>query len=91
MVEFGILSFLVGAVLGQRFRVMVLLPVIFGMVLLTIPVGLLAQLTFLQGLEDFALCVLALQGGYLFGSVARFWLAAARATRSVPRTVNAAR
>jgi len=91
MIEFGILSFLVGAVLGQRFRVMVLLPVTFVMVLLTIPVGLLAQLTFLQGLEGFALCVIALQGGYLFGSVARFWVAAARAARSVPRTVNAAR
>jgi len=91
MIEFGILSFLVGAVLGQRFRVMVLLPVTFVMVLLTIPVGLLAQLTFLKGLEGFALCVIALQGGYLFGSVARFWVAAARAARSVPRTVNAAR
>jgi hypothetical protein len=91
MIEFGILSFLVGAVLGQRFRVMVLLPVTFLMGLLTIPVGLLAQLTFLQGLEGFALCALALQGGYMFGSLARFWLGAARAARSVPRAANAAR
>jgi hypothetical protein len=91
MIEFGILSFLVGAVLGQRFRVMVLLPVTFVMALLTIPVGVLAQLTFLHALEGFAFCALALQGGYVFGSVARFWLAAARAARIVPRTVNAAR
>jgi hypothetical protein len=91
MIEFGIFSFLVGAVLGQRFRVMVLLPVTFAMAVLSLLVGLLAQLTFLQGLGDLALCVLALQGGYLFGSMARFWLAAARAARSFPRTVNAAR
>jgi hypothetical protein len=90
MAGFGILSFLVGAVLGQRFRVMVLLPASFVMALLTIPVGLLAELTFMQGLGGFACCVLTLQAGYLFGSVARFWLAAARAARSVPRTVNAA-
>ncbi len=91
MVECGILSFLVGAVLGQRFRVLVLLPVTFVMALFTIPVGVLAQLTFLQGLGGFALCALALQGGYVFGSVARFWLAAARAARRVPRAVSAAR
>ena len=91
MFEFGILSFLVGAVLGQRFRVMVLLPVTFVMALLTIPAGVVAQVTFLQALAGFAVCALALQGGYVFGSVARFWLAAARAARIVPRTVNAAR
>jgi hypothetical protein len=91
MSEFGILSFLVGAVFGQRFRVMVLLPASLMMALLTIPVGLLAHLSFLQGLEGFAFCVLALQGGYLFGSMARFWLASARASRSVPHTVKAAR
>jgi hypothetical protein len=91
MIEFGILSFLVGAVLGQRFRVMVLLPVTFMMALLTIPVGALAHPTILRVLEGFTLCALALQGGYVFGSVARFWLAAARAARIIPRTLNAAR
>jgi hypothetical protein len=91
MAEFGILSFLVGAVLGQRFRVMVLLPIALAMALVAVPAGLVARLTFLQGLEGFACCVLTLQGGYLFGSVARFWLAAARATRTFPRTVKAAR
>lgn len=91
MSEFGILSFLVGAVLGQRFRVMVLLPLTLAMALLTIPVGLLAHLTVLQALEGFALCVLTSQIGYLFGTVARFCVVAARAGRIVPRTFRTAR
>jgi hypothetical protein len=41
----------------------------------------MAHLAFFDGLKGFALCALALQGGYLFGSLARFWLAAARASR----------
>ncbi|WFU39465.1 hypothetical protein QA640_34665 [Bradyrhizobium sp. CB82] len=86
-----IFSFLVGAVLGQRFRVMVLLPLTLAMGLAAIPVGLVAHLAFFDGLKGFAFCALALQGGYLFGSLARFWLAAARASRVFARPLKTAR
>ena len=91
MAEFGILSFLVGAVLGQRFRVMVLLPVTLMMALVAISIGVFAKLPFWRGLEGFVLCALALQGGYVFGSAARFLLAATRAARSLPRTAKVSR
>jgi hypothetical protein len=89
MSAFGILSFLVGAVLGQRFRVMVLLPVTAMMGLVAIPVSVFVHLSFLEGLEGFVLSAVALQAGYVFGSAARLWLAASRAARSLPRAVKA--
>ncbi|MGV7217071.1 hypothetical protein [Bradyrhizobium sp. UFLA05-112] len=91
MAEFLIFSFLVGAVLGQRFRVLVLLPLTLAIGLIAIPIGMIAQIAFLEGLKDFALCATALQGGYLFGSLARFWLAAARASRVFVRPLKTAR
>ena len=91
MAELSIFSFLVGAVFGQRFRVLVLLPLTFAMGLIAIVIGFVAHLRFLDGLKDFALCALALQGGYLFGSLARFWLAAARASRVFARPLKTAR
>jgi hypothetical protein len=86
-----IFSFLIGAVLGQRFRVMVLLPLTIAMSLLAIAVALIAQVALLDALKDFALCALALQAGYLFGSLARFSLAAARASRVFARPLKTAR
>jgi hypothetical protein len=86
-----IFSFLVGAVLGQRFRIMVLLPLTLAAALVATVIGFVAHLTFFDGLKGFALCALALQGGYLFGSLARFWLAAARASRVFARPLRTAR
>ena len=91
MTAFLIFSFLTGAVLGQRFRVLVLLPLTFIMVLAAIPVGLLVDLTVLESLKGQAFAAIALQGGYLFGSGARFGLAAARATRIFGRPVKVTR
>ncbi|MHC4044528.1 hypothetical protein [Bradyrhizobium sp. 23AC] len=91
MTAFLIFSFLVGAVLGQRFRVLVLLPLTFAMVLAAIPVGLVLDLTLLESLKGVALTAIALQGGYLFGSAARFGLAAARAARVFGRPIKATR
>ncbi|MBB4260148.1 hypothetical protein [Bradyrhizobium sp. CIR3A] len=91
MTAFLIFSFLVGAVLGQRFRVLVLLPLTFVMVLAAIPVGLMLDLTLLESLKGVALAAIALQGGYLFGSAARFGLAAARAARVFGRPIKATR
>ncbi|MBR0903871.1 hypothetical protein [Bradyrhizobium liaoningense] len=91
MTAFLIFSFLTGAVLGQRFRVLVLLPLTFIMALAAIPVGLLVDLTVLESLKGLAFAAIALQGGYLFGSGARFGLAAARATRIFSRPVKVTR
>ncbi|WP_061028808.1 hypothetical protein [Bradyrhizobium sp. CCH5-F6] len=91
MTAFLIFSFLVGAVLGQRFRVLVLVPLTFFMVLAAIPVGLIADLTVLESLKGVMFAAIALQGGYLFGSGARFGLAAARAGRVFARPVKTVR
>ncbi|TYO61233.1 hypothetical protein FXV83_39355 [Bradyrhizobium hipponense] len=91
MTEFLILSFLVGAVLGQRFRVLVLLPLTFVMMLAAIPVGWVADVSFLEGLKNLVLAAVALQAGYLFGSAARFGLAARRAARVFARPLKPAR
>ncbi|WP_407192946.1 hypothetical protein [Bradyrhizobium sp. STM 3566] len=91
MTAFLIFSFLVGAVLGQRFRVLVLLPLTFVMVLAAVPVGLLADLTALENLKSVVFAAISLQGGYLFGAGARFGLAAARAGRVFPRPVKTLR
>ncbi|GLR98034.1 MULTISPECIES: hypothetical protein [Bradyrhizobium] len=91
MTAFLIFSFLTGAVLGQRFRVFVLLPVTFALVLTMLPVSMMTSLGFLDGMKTAAFAAIALQGGYLFGSAARFGLAAARATRVFGRPVKATR
>ena len=91
MTAFLIVSFLTGAVLGQRFRVFVLLPVTFALVLTMLPVSMMTSLGFLEGMKAAAFAAIALQGGYLFGSGARFALAAARATRVFGRPVKATR
>ena len=91
MTAFLIFSFLVGAVLGQRFRVLVLVPLTFFMVLSAIPCGLIADLTVLEILKGVMFAAIALQGGYLFGSGARFGLAAARAGRVFARPVKTVR
>ena len=91
MTELLIFSFLAGAVLGQRFRVLVLLPLTFALVLAALPIGLMANLSFLEGLKGAVLAAIALQAGYLFGSAARFSLAAARAARVFARPVKTVR
>lgn len=91
MTELLIFSFLTGAVLGQRFRVLVLLPLTLVMGLAAIPVGLMADVSLLEGLKNLVLAAVALQAGYVFGSAARFGLAAARAGRVFARPVNTVR
>jgi hypothetical protein len=91
MTELLIFSFLAGAVLGQRFRVLMLLPVTFFLVLTVLPVGLMTSLGFLAGLKAAVFAAIVLQAGYLFGSGARFALAAGRAARVFARPAKAAR
>ncbi|QOZ11567.1 hypothetical protein [Bradyrhizobium sp. CCBAU 51765] len=91
MTAFLIFSFLVGAVLGQRFRVLVLVPLTFVMLLAAVPVRLMIGLTVIESLKGMVFAAIALQGGYLFGSGARFGLAAARAGRVFVRPVKSVR
>ncbi|MFB6421133.1 MULTISPECIES: hypothetical protein [Bradyrhizobium] len=91
MVSLLIFSFLAGAALGQRFRVLVLLPLTFVMMLAAIPVGVMVDLTVLGSLKGAVFAVIALQAGYLFGSGARFGLVAARAARVFGHPVKATR
>jgi hypothetical protein len=91
MAQVAIFSFLVGAVFGLRFKVMVLLPLTLAtgvIALLTCPI---LSLTLLEGLAGFAIGTFALHGGYLFGSFSRFAIAASRATRVVARPLKTAR
>lgn len=78
MINLAILSCLAGAVFGMRFRVLILLPLsIFGglnTLLVSIILGESASAAFISS----AVVILSLQGGYLFGSVTRLAIAAAR-------------
>jgi hypothetical protein len=91
MFGLAIFSFLTSAVFGLRFKVMVLLPLTLALGLVTLPVALIAQLGLLEGLKAFALGTLSLQGGYVFGSIARFAIAAARAQRMFAGPLKTAR
>jgi hypothetical protein len=92
MIQLAISSFLVGAVFGLRFKVMVLMP-------LMLTGGLaIAMVALLIGREGSALLLIlafagALQAGYMFGSFTRFTLAAGRLRNEEPvrSPVNSAR
>ena len=91
MAQLAIAAFLVGAVFGMRFRVMVLLPATMALGALALALALLAQLSLLGALALFAAAALALQAGYVFGSIGRFVVASTRASRVFGRTLNTAR
>ena len=90
MMQLAIINLLVGAVFGLRFRVLVLLPLTFASGVVALVVALVARESLFESLTTFASCALALQGGYLFGSVMRFTLAAARSTRMLGRPLKTA-
>lgn len=71
MVEFTIFSFLVGTVFGRRFTVIVLLPLMLGLALATAVLN--THLALSEGLKRFAAGAIALQLGYLAGSIASGW------------------
>jgi hypothetical protein len=91
MIAYQLCVFLVGAVFGLRFKVMVLLPLTIAIALATPFIGLLDHLTFFEGLKGFALCIVALNAGYVFGSFARPTIAAARSTRLLARPIKVMR
>lgn len=91
MAQVAIFSFLVGAVFGLRFKVMVLLPLTLATGVIALLTSPILSLTLLEGLAGFAIGTFALHGGYLFGSFSRFAIAASRATRVVARPLKTAR
>jgi hypothetical protein len=84
-----LLSLMMGMVLGQRYRVLVLLPAGALILLVMVSVGLARA----QGLESTALtaaaAIVSLQIGYLAGSGLRRYFFAAARLRSVPRGASA--
>ncbi|WP_246563153.1 hypothetical protein [Bradyrhizobium liaoningense] len=71
MMEFAIFSFLVGTVFGRRFTVIALLPLALGLALATVVLN--THLALSEGLKRFAAGAIALQMGYLAGSIANVW------------------
>ena len=84
MFQIAIGLLLVGAVFGLRFRVLVLLPLTLASSVMTAVIGLVMDQSALAIGTHIAIYALAMQAGYLFGSLARFTIAAARAGRRVP-------
>ncbi len=86
MATFAILSFLLGAVLGHRFKVLVLVPAIAVGLVVTIGIGIArADDVWLIGLTG-ALISACIQIGYLCGATIFSLVVAARATRIRDRT-----
>jgi hypothetical protein len=77
MATLAIISFLLGAVIGTRFSVRVLLPLSLFVGLNTLFVTLIGNTLATACLSGFVV-IIALQGGYLFGSLTRLTVAAAR-------------
>jgi len=88
MIQLAIFGVLVGAVLGLRFRVLVILPasIVGGILIAAVLLAMgHSALSALSGVVAFAL---SLQLGYLFGSLSRLTVAAARGARSVSSEVS---
>jgi len=77
MAAFAILAFLSGAVLAFRFRVFVLYPIIAVGALLGFVTGLAAGNSFWAVTLGVVTGAMALQAGYVFGTVGRMSLLAA--------------
>ena len=77
---FAIICLLVGMVLGQRFKVLVLVPVIVLVVTLSIAVDLMRADAFWLIALMAVLATVSLQIGYLLGTGIRSFLVCGRAT-----------
>ncbi len=91
MITIALGSFLIGAVLGTRFRVQVLLPMAVLGLMVAAPVGFFKGF----GISSVGTAAVAysisLQIGYLFGLFARFCMVAARSALHRSWRSNAAR
>jgi uncharacterized membrane protein YccF (DUF307 family) len=83
-----LLSLLIGAVLGMRFKVFILGPIIVANVIIMLVGGAVAGIDFSTLSLAAVLAIIGLQIGYFSGIITRFSMALARSGRSakVPRT-----
>ncbi|MBI5128460.1 MAG: hypothetical protein HZA66_03375 [Rhodopseudomonas palustris] len=82
MANLAILALLAGAVFGMRFNILVLFPLSIFVGVNTIVVGLILGHGIGSALLGCAIVILAMQGGYVLGSLTRWTVAAARAGRT---------
>ena len=90
MTMLAMTAVLIGAVLGQRFKVLILVPAIIIGLAVILAIGMAHHDNLWSTLLAMALITTALQIGYLGGIVIRFVIAAARVGRNSPRTIAVA-
>ena len=81
MLTLSLASLLVGAVLGMRFRVLILLPAVFAALLAVLAVGITSSVSFPMVALAMVLAATCLQLGYLGGVAIRHAVALARSGR----------
>lgn len=83
-----LLSFLIGAVLGMRYKVFILGPIIVANVTIILVGGAVAGVDFSTLFLATILAIICLQIGYFCGIITRYSMALARSGRSTkePRT-----
>lgn len=86
MILLSMVSFLVGALLGQRFKVMVLMPAITIVLVLAVGTGVTLDYTAWSIVLTAAAASTSLQIGYLIGIGIHHVLMAALSSRSSPLT-----
>ena len=91
MMTLAMISLLVGMVLGQRFKVLVLMPTIAIALILVIGVGVARADTVWWIILSAIAVATSLQIGYLLGIGVRHALVAARASRSPAASVTGSR
>ena len=85
MLVLSTVSFLVGAVLAQRFKIMVLIPAVATVLTLAVGLGVANAYTFWSIVVTAATAATSMQIGYLIGISIHDFLAAA-SSRSAPST-----
>jgi hypothetical protein len=90
MTMFAMTAVLIGALLGQRFKVLILVPAIVVGLATVLGFGMAQNGNLWSTLTVMALTITALQLGYLGGAVIRFVVAGARVGRDSPGTIAVA-
>ena len=90
MMTIAMIALLIGALLGLRFRVFILVPAIVIGSATILSVGIARSDSIWPTLLATALAITALQVGYLSGAVVHFSIAKARSREDSARTIAAA-
>lgn len=89
MIWLLIFAFLLGALLAQRFKVMILLPAAFLVALITIGAGVVQMKSWPSIVVMIGVATVVAQLGYLAGCLLRQGLGAVFPSRFLPRTTSA--